>query len=262
MTSISPLRVIQVTDTHLFAEEHQRMRNFPTVQSFQAIVESLSQIQPKPDVLLLTGDLSQDETIASYERLRDMVTPLQIPTYWLPGNHDQSLANLEQILCTDLISPSKCFQAGGWQFILLNSMLEQQVQGEVSSQSLAWLEQQLQAAPNQPTLIAVHHPPLAIGSAWMDAIGLQNREALFEVIDRHPQIKLVLFGHIHQEFERERQGVRYLGAPSTCIQFSPNCDEFMIEWEQSPGFRLLNLSTDGSYETQVQRVAFQPAIAH
>jgi len=257
-SSVSPspsLVIAQLTDTHLFADEEQTLKGWRTVRSFQAVVDAVAQLQPQPDVLLLTGDLSQDETIASYHQLRNRITPLGIPTYWIPGNHDQGLADMEQTLCTAPISPQKCFQAGGWQFILLNSMLYQQVQGELSAEVLATLEQQLQEAQALPTLIALHHPPLAIASTWMDAIGLQNREALFEVIDRHPQVKLVIFGHIHQEFDRVRQGVRYLGAPSTCVQFSPNADEFAIDGDRQPGFRLLSLYPEGQFETAVQRIA-------
>ncbi|HEY9643804.1 MAG TPA: 3',5'-cyclic-AMP phosphodiesterase [Coleofasciculaceae cyanobacterium] len=254
MNQAAPLVVAQLTDTHLFADETLTMRGFTTVRSFQTVVEQVKQLQP--DLLLLTGDLSQDETIASYEQLRDRITPLGIPTYWIAGNHDQSLADMQQVLSTGPISDQKCFQAGGWQFILLNSMLEQQVYGELTAEGLEQLEQQLQQAPDCPTLIALHHPPLAIASAWMDAIGLQNREALFAVIDRHPQVKLIVFGHIHQAFDRLRHGVRYLGAPSTCVQFSPDSDEFAIDREAQPGFRLLALYPDGRYETSVQRVVY------
>jgi 3',5'-cyclic-AMP phosphodiesterase len=257
----APIVVAQITDTHLFADEALTLRGWDTVRSFQAVLAQIEQLQPQPDLLLLTGDLSQDETIASYEQLRDRLTPLGIPAYWIPGNHDQSLTDMQQVLSTNLISPQKSFQAGGWQFILLNSMLDQQVYGALTAEELEKLAQQLDAASDRPTLIALHHPPLAIASAWMDAIGLQNREALFAVIDRHPQVKLVVFGHIHQAFDRLRQGVRYLGAPSTCVQFSSSSDEFAIDLEAQPGFRLLTLYPDGRYETTVQRVVHHPVAA-
>ncbi|HEY9625896.1 MAG TPA: 3',5'-cyclic-AMP phosphodiesterase [Coleofasciculaceae cyanobacterium] len=256
MTPSSPLVVAQLTDTHLFADADQTLKGYPTVRSFQAVVDSLEQLQPQPDLLLLTGDLSQDETIASYHQLRSRIMPLGIPAYWIPGNHDQSPADMAQVLSDAPLSPQKCFQAGGWQFILLNSMLHQQVHGALSDEALQQLDQQLQVT-HLPTLVALHHPPLAIASAWMDAIGLQNREALFAVIDRYPQVKLVVFGHIHQAFDRVRQGVRYLGAPSTCVQFSPKAEEFTIDTEQPPGFRLLSLYPDGQFETRVQRIAAQ-----
>ena len=255
MAQATSILVAQITDTHLFADESQTMKGFPTVRSLQAVLNQLAELQPDLDLLLLTGDLSQDETIASYEQLRDRLTPLNLPSYWIPGNHDQQLDRMAIGLCNDLISPEKTFQRGGWQFLLLDSTLPQQVQGRLSDQALSHLDQQLQQFPAHPTLIALHHPPLAINSAWMDAIGLENREAFFAVIDRHPQVKLVIFGHIHQEFDRWRQGVRYLGAPSTCVQFAPDSDEFAIDPDRQPGFRLLRLFADETYDTEVVRLS-------
>jgi Icc protein len=78
---------------------------------------------------------------------------------------------------------------------------------------------------------------------------------LFEVIDRHPQVHLVIFGHIHQELERSHRGVHYLGCPSTCIQFLPQSDKFALD-ETELGFRLINLYPDGTFQTQVERVAY------
>lgn len=253
MPQTSPLLVAQLTDTHLFANENQEMMGCRTFDTFQAVIKQIGQLHPKPDVLLLTGDLSQDETSESYQHLRDWTALLEIPAYWLPGNHDQEPVAMEKILCSDLIFLDKCFQAGGWNFVLLNSMLVGQVQGELSPETLVVLEQQLQQFAVQPTLIALHHPPLPIGSEWMDRIGLQNSQALFEVVDRHPQVKLVIFGHIHQEFDQWRNGVRYLGTPSTCVQFRPQRDRLEID-AQGSGFRLVSLYPDGSHSTSVERV--------
>jgi Icc protein len=89
----------------------------------------------------------------------------------------------------------------------------------------------------------------------MDEIGLQNPSDLLEVCDRHPQIKLVLFGHIHQEFSHTRNGITYLGTPSTCIQFKPHTTKFTLD-EKAPGFRLITLRPDGTWETQIDRIAY------
>lgn len=251
MSQSSSLVVAQITDTHLFADRHQDMKGCVTAQTLQAVLDRLNLVQPKPDLLLLTGDLSQDETWASYAALRDRITPLGIPAYWIPGNHDIP-AVMQQVLVSDLISPEKSWQRAGWNCILLNSAQPHRVEGELSSETLDWLEQQLQQS-SLPTLIALHHPPLPIGVAWMDQIGLHQPQRLLETIDRHPQVKLVIFGHIHQESVQERNGVRYLGTPSTCVQFAPQ-DEFTID-DRPPGFRLLYLHADGSFSTQVERVA-------
>jgi len=249
------LLVAQVTDTHLFADTTQQMMGCPTANTFAAVLDHLRQLQPKPDVLLLTGDLSHDETPESYQWLQDQLAPLKIPAYWLPGNHD-CLPAMDQVLQPPIF-PAKFFAAGGWRFLLLNSLVPGCVHGELSSTSLEWLEQQLQLS-DRPTLISLHHPPCSIHSPWMDAINLQNSEKFFAVIDRYPQVKLVVFGHIHQAFEEQRRGVHYLGSPSTCVQFQPVAQEFAID-PMRPGFRLLTLFPDGSFQTKVVRVDYKDA---
>jgi Icc protein len=248
------LRVAQITDTHLFADASETMLGVATVKSLQAVVAALKTIQPAPDLVLMTGDLSQDETSASYDRLQKLMITLGIPAYWLPGNHDIP-ATMQDILCTPPVSAEKSFPAGGWNFILLNSVVSQQVEGTLSVETLVWLNQQLRSLPNHPTLIALHHPPLPIGSPWMDRIGLKNPQSLFDVIDCYPQVKLVVFGHVHQAFEGQRQGVHYLATPSTCVQFKPQSAEMKID-ELNPGFRLITLYADGQFETDVKRVSY------
>jgi Icc protein len=255
MLQMSSLQVVQLSDTHLFSDPNQGLLGLTTLDSFTAVLKTLHQLQPHPDILLLTGDLSQDETPDSYWRLRNLVEPLRVPTYWLPGNHDQ-YPLMEEILDSDWISAQKAFQQGDWNFVLLNSMAPRQVYGKLAEQDLVWLDQQLSQLPKQPTLVALHHPPCSIGSNWMDRINLQNSDALFEVLDRYEQVKLVLFGHIHQEFDQTRRGVRYLGCPSTCVQFKPNQVDFAID-QQPPGFRLLTLYSNGEFDTEVKRVSYQ-----
>jgi 3',5'-cyclic-AMP phosphodiesterase len=252
-TASAPLlRVVQISDTHLFAGEEQEMLGVVTARSLQAVVRSLQALQPQPDLLLMTGDLSQDETTESYQRLCRAIAPLKLPAYWIPGNHDIPEL-MQEVLQTESISAQKTFQAGGWNFVLLNSAVAGQTSGALSSETLTWLEEQLQAS-DRPTLVALHHPPLPIASEWMDNLSLQNGEDLFQVLDRYPHVKVVVFGHIHQTFDAERNRVRYLGAPSTCVQFKPKARDFTID-EMQPGFRLLQLEPSGKFTTQVERVS-------
>jgi Icc protein len=254
MSQASPLLIAQVTDIHLFANPSKELLGLPTIQSFQAVLEQLQQLSPLPDILLLTGDLSQDGKSESYECLQEWLKPLGIPTYWLPGNHDEPQV-MEQVLNQAPIFSQKSFQAGGWQFLLLNSAVCGSVHGQLSPESLDWLNLQLQATSERPTLIGLHHPPFLVHSDWLDSSTLQNSEELFEVIDRYPQVRLVIFGHIHQEFERSRRGITYLGTPSTCIQFMPNSQKFSLD-QTKPGFRLLNLYPNGMFKTKIERVAY------
>lgn len=254
MVQLPSLLVAQITDTHLFASVQQKLLGIPTYDSLQAIVTHLSQLQPSPNILLLTGDISQDETYESYQQLENLLAPLGIPTYWIPGNHD-NLPVMEQVLNQPPFYTEKSFTAGGWHFILLSSWLPGCVHGQLSQASLEWLDRQLQLVGEKPTLISLHHPPCLINSAWMDAIALQNPEDFFAVIDRYPQVKIVLVGHIHQAFDNERCNVLYLGSPSTCVQFKPESVQFALDAVQ-PGFRLLTLLPDGNFVTQVERVDY------
>lgn len=246
-----PLSIAQITDLHLFADEHQELLGLRTTKSFQAIIERLLCLQPQLDLLLLTGDLSQDGRLESYERLQHLLTPLNIPTYWIPGNHD-NLSAMQQILNQTPIYSQKGFVRGGWQFVLVNSAVPGCVHGQLSDITLCWLDWRLTQI-DYPTVVALHHPPFPVNSDWLDSSALENSEQLFAILDRHKQVKLVLFGHIHQEFQHQRNGVDYLGSPSTSIQFEPKSASFALKPEQ-PGFRLLQLYPDGSWKTKIERV--------
>lgn len=252
MQGASPLLVAQITDTHLLAASEGTLLGVPTTESFAAILGRIQSLARQPDLLLMTGDLSQDETPASYARLAAAVGALGIPTYWLPGNHDRPEL-MEEILCEPPISTAKVLQVGAWQLILLDSSVPGQVHGCLSERSLQWLDAQLQLHPELPTLVGLHHPPFKIDSAWIDGSRLKNPEDLFAVLDRHEHVRIVVFGHIHQDFARERRGVSYLASPSTCVQFQPQSPRFSLD-DLAPGFRLLSLQPDGSFETHVERV--------
>ncbi|MGB7415386.1 MAG: 3',5'-cyclic-AMP phosphodiesterase, partial [Thermosynechococcaceae cyanobacterium] len=246
MLKSSPLLVAQLSDLHLFSTPEQTLLGLKTMASFEAILAAFTKLPTRPDLILLTGDLAQDESPAAYQQIVQHLAPLNIPTYWLPGNHDHqpSMAKLlgQSPLCSD-----KIFQAGGWQFLLLDSTVPQQVYGAFSQDDLAQLDRQLQTHTD-PTVIALHHPPISIDSAWLDNLGLQNAADFLAVVERYPHVKLALFGHIHQQVEQHRQGVAYLSTPSTCVQFAPYQNTFALD-ETQPGFRLLRLYDDGTFTT-------------
>lgn len=170
----------------------------------------------------------------------------------MAGNHD-NLPVMQQVLWQPPVSSEKSFQAGGWHFLLLNSLVPGSVCGQLSQESLEWLDWQLQQQSNRPTLIGLHHPPCHVHSNWLDSSTLQNPADFFAIIDCHPQVALVVFGHIHQEFDARRYKVRYLGSPSTCFQFKLKSVDFVLDQAQ-PGFRLFALFPDGTYETRIERI--------
>ncbi|HSF74262.1 MAG TPA: metallophosphoesterase, partial [Microcoleus sp.] len=145
---------------------------------------------------------------------------------------------------------------GNWQFLLLSSVEAGCDGGRLSPESLHWLDSQLQQTGDRPVIIALHHHPLPIDCEIMDGMMLHNADEFLAIVDRYPQIKIVLCGHIHQEFHQQRGAVSYLGTPSTCLQLLPKSHPIVVD-EIPPGFRLLELAIDGTWNTRVERVAAQ-----
>ncbi|MFS8775303.1 3',5'-cyclic-AMP phosphodiesterase [Synechococcus sp. W65.1] len=246
--------VVQISDLHLFAKSHQRLLGVDTEASFLAVQKAIVSLDPLPDVLLLTGDLAQDGSAAAYARLRSYLQTLPIDTYWLAGNHDRlHVMNLE--LHGGRLHAEKSFSRENWSFILLNSLVPGRDSGYLTDRTLLWLRQELQRsrANHHHVLLALHHPPFSVDSDWLDQSALQQPERLFGVLDEFDHVRLVIFGHVHQELHRRRRGVDYFACPSTCVQFLPKSSQFALE-VIPPALRQLWLEPDGSFKTQVQRV--------
>jgi Icc protein len=243
--------LVQLSDSHLYAEASAKLLGMETRDSLQRVIEQVLQEQPQIDLVLGTGDLSQDGSEASYARFRDMTAQLPAPVRWLPGNHDEVPAMREACVGRDLLEP--LVDVGNWRVTLLDSSIPGAVPGYLNDGQLALLERALSEAPERHHLICLHHHPVPIGCAWMDPIGVRNPEALFAVLERFSQVRAVLWGHIHQEFDQPRGALRLLASPSTCVQFAPGSQEFQVD-SSAPGYRWLRLFGDGRLETGVSRV--------
>ncbi|MEC9483820.1 MAG: phosphodiesterase [Halomonas sp.] len=242
------MRLIQVTDCHLHAdpEAHSRM-GFP-LRQLQAVVERAKKL--RPDVLLVSGDISQDETPASYRHAAAAFAGFDCPWFWLPGNHDrpQLMAELREI--HDEIDLDQ------WRLLILDTQVPGQVHGELGQarlQQLAWrLEED-----DRPTLLAMHHPPVEVGSEWMDAIGLADREALWQTLAAYGQVRGILCGHIHQAFAARHASpfgeIAVYGCPATSDQFLGGSPGFAIDEASRPGLRVVDLEGE-RLSTWVERV--------
>jgi Icc protein len=252
------LTLAQVTDTHLLEQPDDLLRGCNPLQNLKAVLGEVARHQP--DGLLLTGDLADQGSTAAYEHLREALSGVDCPIYWLPGNHDD-LANLQSVLQSFQYYQPQAIDLGEWRLLTLNSVLAEAKFGEgfLAEDQLQWLSAELTHHPHRPTAIALHHHPVPTGIDWMDQISLQNPDDLLAVLDSAPQVQMVLFGHIHHDLQHHWQSsrqtrVEFLGCPSSCIQIEPPTP---VTDHDLPGFRLIHLDGDGQYRTQIQRV--QPA---
>ncbi|QCF25032.1 3',5'-cyclic-AMP phosphodiesterase [Hydrocarboniclastica marina] len=249
-TSGRALRILQITDCHLGRTGHSSLLGMDTRASFDSVLELVKQNYPEPDLVLATGDIGQDGSVEAYRYFQDKMSVFSCPVFWFAGNHDNFPAMLEVAGSRGALE--KTFASGPWQLIFLNSAVPGKVHGFLRPKELSLLNRTLEATPDKFALIAFHHHPIDTDCQWLNPIGLRNREAFFATIDRYPQVRGVVWGHVHQEMDQRRGDVRLLAAPSTCIQFEPRSREFGVGRE-SPGYRWLELHPDGRIETGVVR---------
>jgi len=221
-----------------------------TRDSLDAVIAQVLRDHGQPDVILATGDIAQDASEEAYRVFGEKLKVFGCESAWIPGNHDN--ASILTGIAAELNADSKHIVMGGWQFVLLDSSVLGKVHGNLAESELAFLEDTLTRNPDMPTMVALHHHPIDIDTRWMSSIGLQNNDEFWRIVDRFPRVKSVLWGHIHQEYDEHRKGVRLLATPSTCIQFTAGAVKFSVE-EKSPGYRWFEMMPNGDFSTEVKR---------
>jgi len=243
------LQLIQITDTHFSADPNWLIRGVNPRDTLASLLECARTDLQKTDLILATGDLSEDGSDDAYGELNRIFGSMDMPVLPLPGNHDLP-EQMAACLHADNIIHQGYRMLGNWQIIGLDSVRPDHVGGQLAPAQLDWLQQRLQAEPQRHTLVALHHPPVEIGSRWMDEIMLASASELFEILDQHRQVRAIVWGHIHQEYSALRNNVMLLGTPSSCIQFKPAQDTLALDTTQ-PAYRRLHLYPDGKLTTEV-----------
>jgi Icc protein len=263
------MRVLQLSDPHLLADPRGRCRGVEALAHLRhAWRQALVQLAGEPpDLLLLSGDLCQDESWGGYVLLRDWLAqdlaPAGIPVALLPGNHDH-LPLLRAALGRSAAIAPALQPLGAWQLLLLSSHRPGAVAGWIEPRQLAWLEGQLQQGSG-PVLVALHHPPLPLGGGtFLDDLALQQPQRLLEPLLASPRVRGLVFGHIHQHWHGSlpRPGggepLPLWGCPSTLAPFEAvqPCPLGRPDW---PGGRLLALGAGGEISTRLLR--WSPLVA-
>lgn len=214
--------IAQLTDTHVLPEGQKLGNQIDTNAQLEAAVSQLNRLSTPADVVLVTGDLADDGDGESYAALRERLAALDCPVYLIPGNHDRRRTLVEAF-------PDHAYlpQAGFLQYaipdhavrlIALDTLVEGQDGGALCGERLAWLDAALAAAPDRPALVLMHHPPFQSGIGWMDSMGLSGASGLRDVLGGHPQVRLVVCGHVHRPFHSVLGCVPVAVAPSTAWQ--------------------------------------------
>ncbi|MGR9106425.1 MAG: 3',5'-cyclic-AMP phosphodiesterase [Gammaproteobacteria bacterium] len=248
--------VLQITDLHFLPGEEQTLLGVRTEQSARHVVELARAKAWPPDLIVITGDLTQEPLAATYQRLDRYLASLGIPCLCLPGNHDNPRIMLEELRSENVYCSSQVL-TDAWQIICLDSTVRGSEIGHLSEEALKFLEDNLDRYPEKFAMVCLHHHPLPVQCAWLDTMVLNGRQRFFDILESRPQSRVVICGHIHQELEIDHRAIRVFGTPSTCFQFKPGCEEFALD-DKPPGFRQLSLHPDGTVTTRVVRLEDMP----
>ncbi|MGV3344782.1 3',5'-cyclic-AMP phosphodiesterase [Enterobacteriaceae bacterium LUAb1] len=246
-------RILQITDTHLFANQHEQLLGVNTWDSFTAVLDAIITGQHTYDIIVASGDLVQDQISEAYLHFVKGIARLNKPCFWLPGNHDFQPTMITTFAVTDICAEKQVLIGSEWQIILLDSQVSGVPHGILSNEQLVWLDNTLASQPHRYALVFLHHHPYPSGCTWLDQHSLHNASMLEAVLQKYPRVQTLVCGHIHQDLDLNWHGRRLLTTPSTCVQFRPHSARFTLD-TLAPGWRWIDLYPQGRVESAVQRL--------
>ncbi|RFU46477.1 phosphodiesterase [Paraburkholderia sp. DHOC27] len=215
----------QISDLHIKRPGSLAYRRVDTGAALARCIAALNALNPRPDAVVMTGDLVDQGDPEQYAHLQTLLAPLQIPYYLLVGNHDARSALREAFSDRPELREGGEFvqyaaDIGPVRLLALDSMVPGESGGTLCDTRLAWLEAQLAAAQDKPVIIALHHPPFDCGIGHMDNIRLDRdaTQKLAALVARHPNVERVICGHVHRSMFVRFGGTLASAVPSPAHQ--------------------------------------------
>ena len=246
------ITLLQLTDLHLFAEPGGQFNHINTRDSFLAILGHVKEHYRKPDVVILTGDLAHDGKIQTYQFISEALKALSAPVYFVLGNHDNPSSAHSAYPLYPISADQHCV-LNHWQIIMLDSnhnSKRDSYEGEISDSDLNRITDMASRYPDKSILVALHHN-LPTHEDRGVSIEVRNHWHVMQHLEQLPNIKVVISGHVHQEFTIVKNGICYLSAPSTSYQSTSRSGQATGE---TAGYRWFRLYHDGRFETDVRRL--------
>ncbi|MBI3591119.1 MAG: phosphodiesterase [Candidatus Melainabacteria bacterium] len=236
--------IIQITDTHLFGDKNRKINGANSYSNLKKVLSHVA-LSEKPDLIVVTGDLSQDCTFESYQHMANVLNCTGIKYYLLPGNHDD-VDVINKVFDFNWVKDKVDYSCdfNNWFISVVDTSVYPEVGGQLSDEQIKKLENNLVKNKNKSTLVFMHHHPIFVNSDWLDEMILKDADKFNKVIQANSQVKAVLFGHIHQVFEKTINSTFYGSTPACCYQVQPNTKTFTIE-KLTPGYRVIELNNDG-----------------
>ena len=233
----------------MFANADGDLRGTVTQESLQRVLDHYHAGDWRADRALITGDLIQDDSVEAYDRFRELLLPLNMRMHCVPGNHD--IRDLMRPICSrPPFSYCATEHIHDWLLLGLDSCITGNAGGEIAAEEFERLDRIIDESSAKHIMVCLHHPPVPMGSAWLDTVLLKNGDELLERLHAAGRVRLLVFGHVHQPYDAEHRGIQVIGTPSTCSQFKPGSDDFALD-DRPPAYRRITLNGDGSSSTEL-----------
>lgn len=244
--------LLQLSDLHIREPGKLAYGRIETAPYLKRAIDSILRLPQQPDAVVITGDLTDFGRAAEYDHLRDLLKPLCMQVYLMPGNHDDreqlrvSFPDHSYLGSSEFIQFNRSI--GDLQLIAVDTVDTGSSAGVICKKRLGWLEKELQTHTSKPVIIAMHHPPFQTMIGHMDDIGLlQGADELQTLVAQYPNVERIICGHLHRSIQTRFGGSIAMTAPSpahqVCLDLSPDAESL---WAlEPPGFVLHALRPDG-----------------
>jgi Icc protein len=197
-----PLLIAQISDLHIKRPDALAYNQVDTAAALTRCISTLNRLSPRPELVVISGDLADTPTAEEYAHLKRLLAPLQIPFAAIPGNHDDRALMRAALPAQPYAQADGALNlvraVGGLDIVLLDSTVPGSNYGTLDTDTLSWLDATLSASESRPALLFLHHPPFVTGITHMDVQNLRNADALAAILRRHPRAMLVAAGHVHR----------------------------------------------------------------
>ena len=245
-------RVLQITDLHLQGDPSHGFYGVNTRTSLARVLDHAAARGPY-DAVVATGDLSDDGSPSAYSALRDALEAFGVPSWCVPGNHDDAAA-MKRHLESDAVSLAPAAALGPWDLRLLDSHVPGSVAGRLGADRLSMLAAELAGAADRPQLLCLHHGPHPVCPKRL--CNLEDAREMLELVDAHPNVRGVAWGHNHCEYTSDVRDTLFMLTPSTCVEARHPPQDRASDphvWDPTRvGYRIIELEDSGAVTSRVE----------
>lgn len=236
--------VIQITDTHLFSDKSTELLGYCTHKYLTDTIDHVLKSRTKPNIVLITGDISQDETAQSYKLALEQFERLDCLVYWIHGNHDNEIELKPIFNNSPKLKKLDKLSVPFWDFISINTCRYGTEKGYIEDDEYERFLLKIEETKKKNKKIAVvmHHHPIPVDTPLLDECMLENHDKFLRVAKQNKEIKLIICGHVHGNYRIVHDELVMESCPATCFQWKKGASE--DETENRRGYKIFNFNAD------------------